>query len=205
MLRRTSLLHPTSGSSLRLRSYSMQQLAGRAGVCTTALARRQAAAPLLSCADVVARHQRHLCSSPQSKPQPTSVAPVATVTKTSSAAGDAAMKGEVVDAVRRAWTFLWDPAEPALRWRIGAAFVLMIGAKLTTIQVPFLFKFAVDALSDSAATAAAGDATAASMGLLALTPASLLLALFETQAAQVAFDVQHRLLLRQLWRPPPPQ
>ena len=58
-----------------------------------------------------------------------------------------------VEAVRRAWSFLWDPAEPELRWRIGAAFALMISAKLTAIQVPFLFKVAVDALSSPAAEA----------------------------------------------------
>ena len=52
--------------------------------------------------------------------------------------------------MRRAWTFLWDPAEPDLRLRIGGAFCLMIGAKLTAIQVPFLFKFAIDALSEPA-------------------------------------------------------
>ena len=83
--------------------------------------------------------------------------------------------------MRRAWLFLWDPEEPALRWRIGAAFGLMIGGKLMAIQVPFLFKFAVDGLTDPAA-AAAGDGIAAAsassgsmIGLLALTPATLLL------------------------------
>ena len=65
-------------------------------------------------------------------------------------AASAARKDEAtvdgLEAVRRAWTFLWDPAEPTLRWRIGAAFALMIGAKLTAIQVPFLFKLAIDGL-----------------------------------------------------------
>lgn len=90
-------------------------------------------------------------------------------------------------AVRRAWTFLWDPAEPSLRLRIGASFGLMIGAKLTTIQVPFLFKYAIDALSEQTVSAdgvatmlevAASQplaSTTTAVGLLALSPASLLL------------------------------
>ena len=61
----------------------------------------------------------------------------------------------------------------------------MIGAKLTTIQVPFLFKHAIDALTEQAAAASVldgahsvADATApltTVAGLLALSPASLLL------------------------------
>ena len=89
-------------------------------------------------------------------------------------------------AVRRAWTFLWDPAEPSLRLRIGASFGLMIGAKLTTIQVPFLFKYAIDAReqtvsADGVATmleVAASQplaSTTTAVGLRALSPASLLL------------------------------
>ena len=95
-----------------------------------------------------------------------------------------AMTGEVtggLDAVRRAWTFLWDPAEPQLRWRIGAAFALMIGAKLTAIQVPFIFKLAIDALSDPV-TAAAVISPIPSATMLALTPASLLLLYGVTRA-----------------------
>ena len=51
-------------------------------------------------------------------------------------------------SLRRAWHFLWDPAEPHLKLRIGGTFLLMIGSKLIAIQVPFLFKYAIDALSD---------------------------------------------------------
>jgi ABC-type transport system involved in Fe-S cluster assembly fused permease/ATPase subunit len=80
-------------------------------------------------------------------------------------------------AVRRAWTFLWDPAEPSLKLRIGAAFALMIGAKLTAIQVPFLFKYAIDTLSDPANATASTPA-----GLLALTPAAMLMLYGATRA-----------------------
>ena len=51
------------------------------------------------------------------------------------------------EALRRAWGFLWDEAEPALRRRTAAALMLMVGAKLTVIQVPFLFKHAIDGLA----------------------------------------------------------
>ena len=105
------------------------------------------------------------------------------------------------NAVQQAWVFLWDPAEPTLRMRIGASFALMIGAKLTTIQVPFIFKHAVDALSEQQAALAAvaseastaGEAMAAvassqplaasAVGLLALSPPSLLLMYGLTRAS----------------------
>ena len=65
----------------------------------------------------------------------------------------------------RNYAFLWDPAEPSLKWRIGAALSLMIGAKLVTIQVPFLFKYAIDAL---------GETGVPPPMLAALTPAALM-------------------------------
>ena len=90
------------------------------------------------------------------------------------------MRGEVtggLDAVRRAWAFLWDPAEPNIKWRIGAAFALMIGAKIVLIQVPFLFKMAIDTLSDPASPPPSPAV------LAALTPATLLLLYGGTRAA----------------------
>lgn len=55
---------------------------------------------------------------------------------------------EGMSSIRRAWAFVWEPSESRLRIRLGATLVLMIGAKLVTIQVPFLFKHAIDALSE---------------------------------------------------------
>ena len=74
-----------------------------------------------------------------------------------------------IASVRWAWTFLWDQADPALRFRVGTTFALMIGSKLIAIQVPFLFKHAVDGLSDPQLT-------------MALTPATLLLLYGATRA-----------------------
>jgi len=113
-------------------------------------------------------------------------------------------------AVRRAWAFLWDPAEPTLRLRIGAAVTLMLAGKLTTIQVPFIFKYAIDALesgdwargladgaaglddaalptlADGAATAAAGSSPW--LAVAALTPPTLMLMYGTTRAAASAMD-----------------
>jgi hypothetical protein len=128
---------------------------------------RQCAPPLLA-----AQQHRTLCTKP-------------TVNQPLQSGRDNASDVTGLDAVRRAWTFLWDPEEPNLHWRIGAAFCLMIGAKLIAIQVPFLFKFAIDGLSEPAAAAAAAGTSSgglASTGLLALTPASLLLLYGATRA-----------------------
>ena len=51
----------------------------------------------------------------------------------------------------------WSGFAPWLLQRVGGAFTLMLCAKLTTIQVPFLFKHAVDGLSGESAAALAGD------------------------------------------------
>lgn len=59
--------------------------------------------------------------------------------------------GGGIDALKRAWAFLWDDAEPTLRLRVAGALAFMIGAKLLTIQVPFIFKYAIDAIEDPAA------------------------------------------------------
>ena len=94
--------------------------------------------------------------------------------------------------LREALHFLWDPQAPmlALKLRVGAALGLMIGAKLVNIQVPFLFKHAVDGLQAGEASSAAaecGPASAEGAGVLGallgglldpyvLTPAALMLA-----------------------------
>jgi ABC-type multidrug transport system fused ATPase/permease subunit len=83
-------------------------------------------------------------------------------------------------ALRSAWDLLWEPGDVWVRQRIGAAFILMLGGKAATIQVPFLFKYAIDGLSEPAAAAAvAGGADPATGGLLAaatLAPPALMLA-----------------------------
>ncbi len=49
--------------------------------------------------------------------------------------------------IRRLLPYLWTRGVPALRLRVVAAVALLIGAKLATVYVPFLYKQAVDTLS----------------------------------------------------------
>ena len=81
-----------------------------------------------------------------------------------------------LNPLHRALLFLWDPAEPALVGRVAAALALMISAKLMTIQVPFLFKDAIDLLAAPAAAHGLEAAQTTSYGPLLLTPAALMLA-----------------------------
>jgi len=124
------------------------------------------------CAPMV---RRTLCSRPAPPPLP---ARASQAPKPAAPKSDGYVGG--LDAVRQAWAFLWDPQEPSLRVRIGATFVLMIGAKVVAIQVPFLFKYAVDAMSEPAASAVVAQAPHV---LAALAPATLLLLYGATRAS----------------------
>ena len=43
--------------------------------------------------------------------------------------------------------YLWPEGEPALRVRVVASIVLLLGAKVCSVYVPFMFKHAVDMLN----------------------------------------------------------
>ena len=81
---------------------------------------------------------------------------------------------EGINVLHRAWLLMMDDkldgarAAPMLKARLGGALVLMVGAKLLTIQVPFLFKDAIDGL---AAVDPSGPC-----GPLALAPPALMVA-----------------------------
>lgn len=78
--------------------------------------------------------------------------------------------GKIIKALL---TYVWPENQPALRARVVISLVLLVGAKVTGIAVPFLFKEICDALdltkvvleaanvADVAAAGAAGAATAA--------------------------------------------
>ncbi|BBN06323.1 ATP-binding cassette, subfamily B, heavy metal transporter [Marchantia polymorpha subsp. ruderalis] len=75
-------------------------------------------------------------------------------------------------------SYLWPKENPEFRRRVLVALGLLIGSKVLNVQVPFLFKHAIDSLST--AVGATGATAAASMGnpmiLAALgTPAAVLL------------------------------
>ena len=102
---------------------------------------------------------RMLCAKPAAPPLPP---------PTPTGLPPAFVPDDQLSSLQRTWGFLWDPAEPTVRARLAAALMLMVGAKLLTIQVPFLFKEAIDGLATTAA--------AAHYGPIALTPAALMLA-----------------------------
>jgi ATP-binding cassette subfamily B protein len=57
------------------------------------------------------------------------------------------------DTIRFLLPFVWPKGEPELRARVIVALVLLLGAKYATVNVPILYKGAVDALSIGAAHA----------------------------------------------------
>jgi ATP-binding cassette, subfamily B (MDR/TAP), member 7 len=49
-------------------------------------------------------------------------------------------------------TYVWPKDHPGLRLRVAAALTLLIGAKVASIQVPFIFKRATDYLAEASST-----------------------------------------------------
>ncbi|CAG9465269.1 unnamed protein product [Pedinophyceae sp. YPF-701] len=69
--------------------------------------------------------------------------------------------------VKELKSHLWPPDNPEFRRRVAISLVLLVSSKLLNVQVPFLFKYAVDSLT----TAGIPDPASA----FAITPAALLL------------------------------
>ncbi|KAG6544792.1 hypothetical protein Mapa_013818 [Marchantia paleacea] len=99
--------------------------------------------------------------------------------------------GSIADMriLRTLSSYLWPKENPEFRRRVLVALGLLIGSKVLNVQVPFLFKYAIDSLST--AVGATGATAAASMGnpmiLAALgTPAAVLLGYGITRAGASA-------------------
>ncbi|KAG0585767.1 hypothetical protein M758_2G035900 [Ceratodon purpureus] len=95
---------------------------------------------------------------------------------------DMSMKEEpekaVADAriLRSLASYLWPKDNPEFRRRVALALSLLVASKVLNVQVPFMFKYAVDALSTAAgATGATAAASAATTSLLFATPTAVLL------------------------------
>ncbi|MCF3935135.1 ABC transporter ATP-binding protein/permease [Acuticoccus sp. M5D2P5] len=56
-------------------------------------------------------------------------------------------RGETLRAIRRLWPYMWPSDRPDLKARVGIAMALLILAKIITVLVPYLYKFATDALT----------------------------------------------------------
>src|SRR5581483_9058198 len=58
-----------------------------------------------------------------------------------------AMRGALLRTLVHLWPYIWPSDRRDLKWRVGAAMLLLLAAKLATIAVPFTFKWATDALA----------------------------------------------------------
>ena len=61
----------------------------------------------------------------------------------------------------RLWPYIWPADRRDLKLRVVAALVLLLGAKLATLAVPFTFKWVVDSLAGQSGIAAGGVASEA--------------------------------------------
>src|SRR6201999_1103661 len=65
--------------------------------------------------------------------------------------------GTLFRTLARLWPYIWPTERPDLQWRVVYATLLLFGAKLATIAVPFTYKWAVDALSGQGSAPVAPD------------------------------------------------
>src|SRR3954465_15073461 len=71
---------------------------------------------------------------------------------------DASVDGAALwRTVARLWPYIWPSNRRDLQMRVVWATVLLVGAKLATVAVPFTFKWAVDALSGHGSAPVAPD------------------------------------------------
>ncbi|WP_157223543.1 ABCB family ABC transporter ATP-binding protein/permease [Rhodovulum sp. PH10] len=117
---------------------------------------------------------------------------------------DVAPEGaRLIDTLVALWPFIWPADRADLKRRVAWALVLLLGAKLATIVVPFTFKWATDALSAPASSTAAtlGWVLAAPVALTAAYGGTRILMALLTQVrdgvfAKVAMHAVRRLAIR---------
>jgi len=59
-----------------------------------------------------------------------------------------AESGKTLSTIRNLWPYMWPSDRPDLKQRVVIAFVLLFIAKVITVLVPFLYKWATDALTN---------------------------------------------------------
>ena len=82
----------------------------------------------------------------------------------------------LLDTVRGLWPYLWPTGRADLRARVVITFVLLFASKGATLAVPFLFKWATDALTAEVSSGGAGTPTPAFWALVVGAPVALTLA-----------------------------
>ncbi|CAA7050119.1 unnamed protein product [Microthlaspi erraticum] len=88
--------------------------------------------------------------------------------------------------LRTIFSYLWMSDNPELRFRVITALACLVGAKFLNVQVPFLFKLAIDSLSSSSSSSIASS----NPYLLAAfaTPSSVLIGYGIARSASSAFN-----------------
>jgi ATP-binding cassette subfamily B protein len=56
-------------------------------------------------------------------------------------------EGQLISTIRNLWPYMWPSDQPQLKRRVWLAFAALVVAKVITVLVPFLYKYATDALS----------------------------------------------------------
>src|SRR3954471_4429596 len=69
--------------------------------------------------------------------------------------GDAG--GALFRTLARLWPYIWPAERRDLQWRVVWSTLLLFGAKLATVAVPFTFKWAIDALTGQGSAPVAAD------------------------------------------------
>ncbi|KAK7372252.1 hypothetical protein VNO80_05627 [Phaseolus coccineus] len=97
--------------------------------------------------------------------------------------------GQVADVkiLRTLASYLWMKDNLEFRVRIIAALGLLVGAKVLNVQVPFLFKLAVDSLTTASGNAAALASSSSGMALFA-TPVAVLVGYGIARSGAAAFN-----------------
>ncbi|ESW13990.1 hypothetical protein PHAVU_008G243800 [Phaseolus vulgaris] len=97
--------------------------------------------------------------------------------------------GQVADVkiIRTLASYLWMKDNLEFRVRIIAALGLLVGAKVLNVQVPFLFKLAVDSLTTASGNAAALASSSSGIALFA-TPVAVLVGYGIARSGAAAFN-----------------
>ena len=88
--------------------------------------------------------------------------------------------GETFSTIRNLWPYMWPSDRPDLKRRVAFAFVMLVIAKIITVLVPFLYKWATDALT--------GEGTAEQfLPMWLVTPVMLVIAYGVGRISIIAF------------------
>lgn len=135
-------------------------------------------------------------------PQPSSTVDGRVLFSTSAKSGDGRQNQKIASTVsksplneqvadvkilRTLASYLWMKDNPEFRFRVVAALFLLVGAKVLNVQVPFLFKLAVDWLNTATGNAGALASNPTAVALFA-TPVAVLIGYGIARSGASAFN-----------------